>query len=56
MNFKQRRVNRENFYFSNQSWWPISSMKKCKFQLNFSKITYGRNELHMTWGINTTIV
>ena len=39
-----RRLNRENFYFSSQSfqiWWQISGLKvwkNAKFQLNISKI------------------
>ena len=39
-----RRLNRENFYFSSQSfqiWWQISGLKvwkNAKFQLNISKL------------------
>ena len=55
MNFI-RRLNRGNFYFSNQSfqiWWLIGGIevrKTYKFQLNISKIMAARPKKHRAMG------
>ena len=51
-----RRLNRENFYFSNhnfQIWQLINGMevlRNTKFQLNVSKIVPARPKKHMDMG------